>query len=169
MQPDFDVFSLFFSPPLFSARSPMAAVASFLQLGPQLCYDPCCPKDPSPGITLLIASLCPLWSGTCLWLLSSQQLARNRDTALFVQQLLLLFVWLSPWHAGQYLHSRSAWELMWWVADVWNPVAGAGRNIQQSSAASSTAMPECRDLATVMTQEPKQSRQLGGQGLVLSS
>lgn len=86
----------------------MAAVASLLQWVPQLCRDPHCPEDPSPDVTALIASLCPRCSGTCLWLLSSQQLAENHDTASFVQQLLLLSGLLSPWHAGQYLHSHSA-------------------------------------------------------------
>lgn len=99
------------------------------------------------------------------------QLARNHDTALFVQQLLLLFVWLSPGTLGStYIVAQPGNSCGdWWVADVWNPAAGAGRNIQQSSAASSTAMPECRDLATVMTQKPKQSCQQGGQDLILSS
>lgn len=66
MQPNFADFffslSLFIFSPLFLARSLMAAVASLLQSVPQLCYDLCCPKDPSPGITLLIASLCPCCS-----------------------------------------------------------------------------------------------------------
>lgn len=61
MQPNFGgfSFSFFFRPFIFSQISHDCCCFFFFQLVPLLYCDPCCPKDPSPDVTPLAASLCP--------------------------------------------------------------------------------------------------------------
>lgn len=78
--------------------------------------------------TELLPAPCPGCSGTCPWLCSSPWLAKNHDTALFSQQLLLLLGLLNSWHAGStFIVRQPRYSLSnWCAADLRNPRAGVG-------------------------------------------
>lgn len=99
MQPNFDGFSLFFFSFYFQPDLPQLLLLPFsswcLSFAMTLLFQRSKPRH----LTAASLPVPPL-----LWYLPlaalQPQLARNHDTALFVQQLLLLFVWLSPGTLG---------------------------------------------------------------------
>lgn len=131
MQPNFVGFSFF----IFSQISHGCCwLPSPVRAGvPQLCYDPCCPKEPSPGIKLLIA---PIWS-CCpprapaapvpvLGCPPARAWPRTMTQLCFPSSFCCCLACSTPGVLGStFIVHQPTYSLSnWCAADVWNPRAG---------------------------------------------